>query len=105
MSDQTDLAGDYAVWKFPLVRSSSQIVVVPGKAEILHVGLQHDRLTMWARCRPGAEPTSRWITIVGTGHPSPAPAEAAYIGTVMEGSSVWHLFDGGPSGGLAPEQP
>lgn len=83
-----------AVWKFPLAFPTLTIegVTMPAGAKVLHVGMQDRVITLWALVDPDAEPTRRLIATVGTGHSAPAPDEATYLGTVMDGAYVWHVF-------------
>jgi hypothetical protein len=48
-------------------------------------------LTLWAEVQPDLTPTSRRVTIVGTGNPIPAhPGE--FVGTAVMPPFVWHVY-------------
>lgn len=74
----------------------SYLVEMRGGGEILHVGSQNDKPTVWFR----HDTNVQWdayhrLTIVGTGHPAPSPAECKYLGTAITygESLVWHVFE------------
>ena len=85
------------IWKFPLVLTDMQEIVMPKDAEILDIQEQHDALCMWALVDPAAEKVSVAIRCYGTGHDVPdnvrkyAPT-VVYLATVQQGSFVWHFF-------------
>lgn len=66
---------------------------MPEDADLLHVAEQHGILCLWARVIPtGQRQVSRRILIRGTGQPI---WQQPYVGTVLIGGFVWHVFDGG----------
>lgn len=69
-------------------------ITMPVNAEIISVQIQNETLCLWAICDDdkGVETETRVIKLIGTGHPMPdLPRE--FIGTVQQGSSVWHIFE------------
>lgn len=81
------------IWKFPLRLTDVQTVMMPAGAEILAVGVQADGIMLWARVDPAVSERQGYnIAIVGTGHPAPDDTQSTYIGTVMDGPYVWHVF-------------
>ena len=81
------------VWKYKLRSADRQTVTMPAAAEILQVDDQFSELVMWALVDRDAQNTvSRDIEIFGTGHPMDE-AIRIYIGTVLIGSLVWHVFE------------
>ena len=80
------------IYKYPLAIADSQAIKVPGEAKILCVQLQMDTLTLWAQVDPNNIPSTRTIEVFGTGHPMDDGCRS-YIGTVQEGSLVWHVFE------------
>lgn len=84
------------IWKFELRTTDAQDVSMPFGAEVLHVREQRGAPCLWALVDPEAEPTTRCILTVGTGHPC-EPAADAYLGSYyLAGESlVFHVFDGG----------
>lgn len=84
------------IYKYPLALTDDiQIIIMPGGAEILHVGVQGEnlvpRICLWAYIDPGAETQPRTFRVFGTGHDLPTKHE--YVGTVQMGSYVWHIFE------------
>lgn len=59
---------------------------------ILHVGLQRPGVvTFWAMHHDSiAVPWPGEFVVIGTGHP--LRADMMYVGTVLDGSFVWHLL-------------
>lgn len=82
------------VWKYELEISDEQVVEMPQGAELLHIAYQYGKLALWARVIPNAGlPIERRVILVrGTGHPI---WTQPYVGTVLTGALVWHVFDGG----------
>lgn len=91
------------IWKYDLAVTDVQKVSMPAGAILLHVGLQrenqgYDRtVTLWASVNSLAPKVERMFAVVGTGNPAPEPGadDAVYVGSVMDGPFVWHVFDGG----------
>ncbi len=69
---------------------------MPAGAVVLHVGIQHRILTLWALVDPDAAPSIRRFAVVGTGRPAPEDHEGRHVGTVIEGLFVWHVFEESP---------
>ncbi len=88
------------IWKYILRIENTQSVQMPKHAVLLSVGMQADKLCLWALVHPGGKQEHREIYIAGTGHPAHARTMERYnfIGTAIdEGLGlVWHVFDGGP---------
>ncbi len=82
------------IWKFPVPIADEFAVGIPRGAEILSFDIQAGQPCIWAAVDPEQEAVSRQFRIVGTGHDMPAEA-LAYIGTVLDGGLVWHLFEKG----------
>lgn len=84
MSDET-------IWKFPLAIEAEQVVTAPLGAQLLHVGLDpNGQLCVWMQVDPEAGYRAITFYIVGTGHP--IPIETVYLGSVVMGAYVWHVF-------------
>lgn len=83
---------NYTVWKYPLDLTDVQEVEMPSFTRPLVVGDQDGILTLWAWCDRDAPKVKRKIVIVGTGNRAPPPGNADYVGTVMMGEYVWHVF-------------
>jgi hypothetical protein len=64
---------------------------MPKGTVVRHVDMQRGVLCLWAEVPPDSGPPSeeRRFTVVRTGR----PAEGVYVGTVMEGAYVWHVFE------------
>ena len=83
------------IWKYPLPHISSHDMRMPSGAELVHVEVQHDVITIWAIVDPAAPLADRRIEVYGTNHDI-AP-EHIYVGSLQHGPFVWHVFDGGES--------
>ncbi len=83
------------VWKFPL-RWGEVTVSMPKHARIIHVALGQDGKypTLWAIVKPDAEQEYRTFVVAVTGHP--LPEHCIYIGTLIDGDYVWHIFETTP---------
>lgn len=82
-----------SVWKFPLLETDEQDVVMPCDARILSVQTQAEVMCIWAIVSPDAARKVRRFAIVGTGRR--VPAQATYIGTTQlaGGALVFHIFE------------
>lgn len=84
------------IWKFPLRLAEKQTVSMPADAVLLHLGFDGNVarpvMCMWAAVDADAPKVDVEIIIVGTGHP--LPHVGTFLGTVIDGSFVWHLFTG-----------
>ena len=78
------------VWKFPLPMHGSAEVLMPVDARVIHVGVQGNRICLWALVSPDAEKTVRQFRVVGTGWPMTKVGR--HLGTVITGTYVWHVF-------------
>lgn len=80
------------IYKYALLLTGSQTLLLPSSAKPLSVQLQGEQLCLWAEVgdewNPGKEVV---ISIVGTGHPIP-PGAVNYLGTVQQGQFVWHVY-------------
>ncbi len=81
------------VWKFNLWPLALRKIYMPEGAKVLHVGNQHDEITLWALVDPDSDLEERWFLVVGTGHSMP-DAEFDHLGTVITHDKfVWHVFE------------
>ena len=83
------------VWKFPIVVTDRQHVIMPSGARVLAVHPQHEQLCLWAVVDPDAPKTATLIHIAGTGHQLPDDIDQfRYAGTahLHAGALVLHVF-------------
>lgn len=80
-----------AVHKYPLNMDEFPIIRTHQDMIPFYVGNQHDQLTLWGSVDTLKPIVYRKLQIVGTGHP--APDEVDYIGSVIMGDFVWHVYD------------
>ena len=82
------------IYKFPVSGDAMQIVTLPDQAKILHVGMQGDRMQLWAEVCTDTDvlmvPRNIWV--IGTGWPLP-DVNLRHISTVIDGLNVWHVFE------------
>lgn len=68
-------------------------VMLPKGAQLLHVEVQDNEMTLWALVDPDRQPEPRWVEVFGTGHP--VPMGYKFINTFLfkEGAYVFHAFE------------
>jgi hypothetical protein len=86
------------ILKYPLRLTDQQDVVMPVGADIFTAKMQSGTLWLWAIVDESVtEALTRDIRILGTGNPFPEDLKAwqsrDFIGTVFDGSFVWHVFE------------
>ena len=80
------------IFKYPLEKlDTDQRVDMPQGAKVRHTGMQNGRITIWADVNADQAPETRRFIVRGTGHDIREGAE--FVGTVMDGPFVWHLFE------------
>lgn len=85
------------IWKSVIrpnsVNSEVFEIRVPAKrgARAVSVGLQDGKICVWYEVRPLNEDQDLVLYSVGTGF-GKVPDSARFIGTVIEGSYVWHIY-------------
>ena len=81
------------IWKCTLAPDSRQTVTLPRGAELLTVQVQFDLVQLWAVVDSSQPVETRYIHIVGTGHPIGFAGK--YIGTFQldGGALVFHVFE------------
>ena len=80
------------IWKFEL-EITVQNITIPTGAEILSVANQHGTICLWAFVEPNNPKIERVIEVVGTGWMLEPMKKRKFIGTVLDGSFVWHVFE------------
>ena len=78
-------------YRLPLIKEPK--VQMPDGAEVIHVGMQDDQITLWAKVDSNAEMETRNFAIAGTGRPDKRIRDAVHLGTVFDGGLVWHVFE------------
>lgn len=84
------------IFKYELLLTNEQHLLIPADAPILSVGQQGNELRMWALVDPAEELVKRSFYIAGTGHPIPdnVAARGVFLGTVQTHDGlVWHIFE------------
>jgi hypothetical protein len=85
------------IWKFQFDVSRRVSLMMPAGAKLLHVQKQNGVPCVWAIVDPDAAVVERWLVVRGTGHP--VAEDIPYIGTILSGAFVWHVFDKGEVSG------
>ena len=70
-------------------------ITVPSGAQIVHVGLQHDKIKLWIMHefdQSHTVPHTRKFIVVGTGWLIDQ-TNPRHVGTVHMGPYVWHVFE------------
>lgn len=76
------------IWKY---NANSSVVLVPKGAIPLSAGMQNGEVCVWMLVKPEAVKVEREFRVVGTGHIFDSNGYS-FIGTVQDGSFVWHIF-------------
>lgn len=88
---------DIQVWKLmvdppvgpaALYRESRNI---PAEFQPVEAQWQSKRISVWFLCNPSSPLMPVELLVIGTGHPIPK-GDWAYVGTVQQGTSVWHVL-------------
>lgn len=82
------------IWKLTLSVGVNGFELPVG-AKLLSVAMQNDAIMLWAEVKSDARRTTRRVTVVGTGWDMQHLGDAIFVGTVIQGPFVWHVFAGG----------
>jgi hypothetical protein len=81
-----------AVWKYPL-REGLVVHEIPKGAKALYVGGDGEgAICVWFMVDPEQPKEKRAIVAVGTGNPLPLAIAPDYVGTIVTGPFVNHVF-------------
>lgn len=81
-----------AVYKYKLCAPGESIdVEMSSPSRVLRVDMQRGELMLWALVGTGPREMRRFA-VYATGDRS-IPLDANYVGTVMDGPYVWHVFE------------
>lgn len=82
------------IFKYPLIATDDQIVMVKSPAIVRSVQMQGEKLCLWAEVNTEGADYPLHICIRGTGHPMKGN-EGDFIGTVQMDSLglVFHIFE------------
>ncbi len=84
------------VWKFTIKIEDEQIVMMPPRAEIIHVGLDPSgQPCVWAKAERSRNPVERLLFLTGTGSDVP-DAATRHLGSFNHGPFVWHVWEPSP---------
>lgn len=84
-----------SIWKFKLEPAETQEVTMPFGAVVLSAQCQGDDICLWVQLDTtnASSPERRIIEVFGTGEAIPYEGERKFIGTVLDGALVWHVFE------------
>lgn len=82
------------IFKYVIYRPMDEVTLfLPMGHEILSAGIdRQDLVCVWVIVDPDAPPEPRKIFVRGTGHPLGDAEGHKFIGTVKDGSFMWHIF-------------
>jgi hypothetical protein len=86
-------AGSMKVFKYPLTFDSVSVVSMIVDAKVIHVASQNGVVTLWAIVPNSAFVEPRRFRILGTGHELPLEIALEHVGSCLDGSFVWHVFE------------
>lgn len=78
------------VFKYSLL-TSENVLDMPEGAQVLSAHVQGTTVCIWALVDPGKPTERRTFRVYGTGHEM--DDGITFIGTVMAGPFVWHVFE------------
>lgn len=83
------------IWKYKLEVKGIQEIAMPKGATILSVAKQDNDICLWAMVHPSNELETRCIELITTGGiiQNPTAHNRRFIGTVVKGPFVCHLFE------------
>lgn len=81
------------IHNFPLVITDRQTISIDWDAKFLSVGIRNGQLCLWAMVNTENGYGRKNIRIIGTGHAIDNADYLTYIGTVIDGFFVWHVFE------------
>jgi hypothetical protein len=81
------------IYKYSLHLVEKQTIKMPYGSIIIAVQLQFNVITLWVRFAESKvlPLVNRIFSVHGTGHP--IDESEIYLGTVQQGSFVWHIFE------------
>ena len=79
------------IFKYPIAVADEQVIEMPFGAEIISVANQNDVICLWAIVDPNStDKKDVTVQVIGTG--KPMPPVSRFVGTVLKGPFVWHVF-------------
>jgi len=82
------------IYKYELELTDDPVIEMPFKANVLSVGVQGNKIVVWAEVDTALSKQPRQFYIRGTGHPLDG-TEKRFLGTVLyAGGLVWHVYEG-----------
>ena len=89
--------GTAEVWKYDVEPDEFELMM-PRGAKVLSVGVQQNRVQMWALVDPDEPMVQHRFRLAGTGHQIKDPDELRFVGTFQMhgGALVFHLFQRAP---------
>lgn len=79
------------VYKYPISYDDVFKLELPVNAKVIHIAMQHGSPCMWVQLDLEMTRALRSFVVVGTGQRVPANSE--YVGSVMDGIFVWHIYE------------
>ena len=79
------------IFKYVLTNRHTTEVSLPKDSVVLHAALKGVEICLWARVDTDKPAEKRYFSVVGTGWD--IDENMCYIGTVHEGSFVWHVME------------
>ena len=85
----------YAIWKFPIEAVADQQVSAPAGARPLCVGLDPGGTPcLWCLVDTERAPEPLTVCVFGTGESVGRVSRSSYVGSIVWGSIVMHVFAG-----------
>lgn len=80
-----------SIFKYELQIKKEQTIEVPMLRKILDIQMQNGNPVMWVQVETSPK-MPLVIKMFGTGFDMPEKFKGIYLGTVQDGSLVWHFF-------------
>ena len=80
-----------------LTGGQAQPLALRQGARVVHVGNQHEHVTLWFEADDDAPAEHRLFYVVGTGHDVPSNSEHRGTALMLGGQFVWHVYEVRPA--------
>ena len=90
----------YSIWKYEIEPDLvNQVYRMPAGAQLISAGVDpQGKMCFWAQVNTGAALCDHLVSCIGTGWDmsnmlSAARRQVKFVGTIVKGEYVWHVFD------------
>lgn len=80
------------IYRYPLRVTDVQSITGPGLSRVIAVDNRRGELEVWAEVDDAQPERTATIRIVGTGNPRMHDSDVPYVGHVIDGPFIWHIY-------------